>query len=150
MLDEGTVAHEASHAAAALLCGMTVTEVDARGDGRTEAGHIRTVVTDDWRALVKTLMAAGVPAGYPPNASRSNGSASAYDDVVHLRKILQEQSVDRNRFYELKFDAEALTATPEFRSLKAMFERALTGLGGRLTEDDVAAVHRKWLWDRSG
>ena len=34
-----------------------------------DAGRIRHVATDDWQAVAKTLMVAGCPSGFPPNAS---------------------------------------------------------------------------------
>lgn len=150
MLDRDTVSHEAAHCAAALLQGLTVTAVDCIGNGKTFAGQIKHIQTDDWRAVATTLMVAGVPPGWPPNASRSNDTASAYNDVAHLRQILDEKRIDQNRYYALKCDAEELTSTPAFLSLKARIEDALLSNGGRLGEADIVAITNRWRWDQGG
>ena len=141
-IDADTLEHESSHAAMAILCGLELTAVDALGNGTTSAGWIRYVVGDeDWRVLTKTLVAAGRETGWPPNGPST-------PDLDHLRRLLHENRIDASRYYAVITEAEEVMRSEEYLSLKARFEGALEGAGGRLDEQDIRGIVQRWEWDR--
>lgn len=147
MLDRDTIEHEARHAAAAVLLGLEVSRLDAVGNDEYQ-GQLRYYKSDDdqRRAEVKTLFVGNdINDGYPPTGHVRDGH-----DIAHLRRLVDEMRLDVSQYYRLKAEAQELAETNEFKSLQQRFESALEGSGGRLDEEAVDSVIRRWKWDTGG
>jgi hypothetical protein len=148
MVDPDVIEHESRHAAAAVICGLEVSRIDAVGDGRTYRGQLKYYRADDdqRRSEIKTLLVGGdIPNGYPPN-----GAVADNHDLVHLRRLIDGLRLDAAAYYRLKVEADTMMDSAEFRSLKARFVQALEGNDGRLDEQDVDDVVDRWRWDMAG
>jgi Escherichia/Staphylococcus phage prohead protease len=115
-------AHEANHAAMAMVLGMEVLEARVDDPTPRAAGHVIHAPGDGRDDALVTLAGRmgddGWPPAWPPRSDRST-------DERHLAEYVQAASLDETGWASLCADAERLVATPSFVAKKSVVEALL-------------------------
>jgi len=138
-VDPETAAHEARHAATALVHGVRVTEARADYPSADTAGHVLFAAGTDPREKALMILAGemGQP-GWPPDwPSRA---ARPCSDEHRLAELVDELDLDRRGWAELCAEAKNLVASPGIDELASMIEMFLAK-GLVLKEDALATFH---------
>lgn len=136
-VDPEVAAHEARHAAVALMHGVRVVEARADYPSADTAGHVLYSSDTDQRekALVSLAGEMGQP-GWPPDRPSRSGAAGC--DEQRLGELVDELELDRRGYAALCVEAKNLVASPGVDDLASMIEEFLAK--GHVLVEDVLAI----------
>jgi uncharacterized protein len=139
-VDPGIAAHQARHAAAALLLGLKVIQARADNPSPEMAGSVELAPYSDLRPRdsgIMTLAGRWGDPGWPPKDPSKQGPTgderSLADDVETLGR-------GHAGYLDMLADTGRLVERPEFKSLAGVFEELLAA-GIVLNEDRIRQVH---------
>jgi hypothetical protein len=138
-VDPEVAAHEARHAAIALMHGVRVTEARADYPLADTAGHVLYSADTDPRENALMILAGemGQP-GWPPDwPSRS---APVGSDEHRLSELVDELELNQRGWEQLCAEAKNLVASPGIDQLASMIEMFLAK-GHVLNEDTLATFY---------
>jgi hypothetical protein len=147
-VDPETAAHEARHAAVALIGGVRVTEGRADYPSADTAGHV--LFSADTPPREKALMILAREMGqpdWPPDWPSRSGPAEC--DEHRLADLVDELDYDRRGYDALCDEAKNLVDSPGVADLASMLEMFLAK-GYVLNEDKLATFYNALCPPRSG
>jgi HK97 family phage prohead protease len=138
-VDPETAAHEARHAAVALMHGVRVTEARADYPSADTAGHVLFSADTDPREKALMILAGemGQP-GWPPDWPSRSGPAAC--DEHRLADLVDELDLDRHGYAALCAEAKNLVDSPGIADLASMIEMFLAK-GCVLRESHLATFY---------
>ncbi len=140
-IDPAIAAHEARHAAAAMMLGLEATEARADNPSPDAAGHVMLAPYSELRpreSAVMTLAGRWGDPGWPPESPSKSGRTI---DEQQLADDVETLGLGRHGYELLVADTKHLVATPEFKSLVDTLE-LLLARGCVLREDQLDQIHQ--------